>query len=196
MASDQITHSFVQSSLEKQDVDQTTLPGKQAQLLDCPCGEKAFLKASLKSLSSYTLHLLSVFLLPGPSGYFEILAALRVPQCCFFSRWNQTISLSLCTQDKCFSPLGSSCWAAYRSSVPFLLGGWGGQDWMQKSRCDLPPINLLAEQLLIHLRMLLVFLAARAHSSVHKDFLLPRTLLVLFIVNDVYFCNSLKHTFL
>lgn len=77
-----------------------------------------------------------------------------------------------------------------------LLGGWRGQDWMQKPRCNLPPINLLPEQLLIHLRMLLVFLAARAHSSVCKDFLHPRTLSVLFIANYGYFCNSLKHTFL
>lgn len=66
---------------------------------------------------------------------------------------------------------------------------------MQNSRSDLTPINLLAEKLLIHPRMLLAFLAARAHSSIPKDFLLPRILLVLFIVNYDYFCNSLKHIF-
>lgn len=156
------------------------LAWKTSSIAWLPLWEKRFSLKPVGKASLPALCICSHFIpLSGTSGYSEALAAFRFPQCCFFSRLNQPTSLSPCSQVRCFSPLGGSCWAAHRLSVPFPMGGWEGHDWTQNSRCDLPPINLMAEQLLRHLRMLLAFLAARAHSSAPKDFLLPRILSVL-----------------
>ena len=112
--------------------------------------------------------------LGGSLGVFvEGLPVEALKKALLLSRLNKPSSLSLSSQERCSSHLlilVALRWTLSSSSSSFLK--WGAQNWTQCSRWGLTravqrgrrtSLNLLATLLLMHPRIPLAFLAARAH---------------------------------
>lgn len=195
MASDQIILSFVQSSLEKTGHWPDHLAWKTSSIVWLPMWGKSFSlkpvwKASLPALYiccnffpyQAPLDTLKYQLLSGSLNVVSPPGWTRSAPSAFAHRTSAPVPLVAPAE----LPTGCLCLSWRRARLRRARLDAELQMWSPSHHSACWATLDTSQDVL----------GARAHSSVPKDFLIPRILSLLFIANYDYFCNSLKHTLL